>query len=89
MGNKAVLLASLGFDYLEVWCTRCPRRGRYWVASLMAEHGADIGLPALASILAADCPQQAATDLSQRSDWWLAGLRRVTTAARYWCLKMA
>ena len=89
MSNGAVLLASLNVDHLEVRCTRCPRRGRYRVAHLLAKHGVDIELPALASILAADCEQRAVTDLSQRSDWWLAGLRRVTTAARYWCLKMA
>ena len=68
MENGADLLASLGFERLEVSCTRCPRRGRFRVAHLLAKHGADIGLPALASILSADCPHRRATDLSRRCD---------------------
>ena len=61
MSNGAVLLASLNVDHLEVRCTRCPRHGRYRVAHLLAKHGVDIGLPALASLLAADYAQRRAT----------------------------
>ena len=68
VGNDAVLLSGLGFDHLEVRCTRCPRRGRFRVASLLAKHGADIGLPALALLLSADCPHRRVTDLSRRCD---------------------
>lgn len=42
---------------LEVACTRCERRGRYRVAWLIEHHGADMGLPELRTIIAADCPR--------------------------------
>ena len=74
----AVALASLAVDHLLVECTRCPRRGRYRVAGLLAEHGADIGLPMLASILSADCPQRRVTDLSRRCDLLFPQLLRAT-----------
>jgi hypothetical protein len=36
------------------------------IAWLIAEHGADIGLPDLAVKLAAGCPKASATDVSAR-----------------------
>jgi hypothetical protein len=51
---------------LEVACTRCERRGRYRLARLLAEHGADMKLPDLAQRLAADCPNAKAVALNER-----------------------
>lgn len=68
MALGVVPLASLDVDRLDVRCTRCSRRGRYRVAALLVKHGADIGLRALASLLAVDCQQRLATDLSKRCD---------------------
>jgi hypothetical protein len=53
---------------LEVAWRRCDRRGKLRLARLIAEHGADISLPELRTILAGDCPHA-------RSD-------RSTTSAR-------
>ena len=41
--------------HMEIACRRCDRRGRMRVDRLIAEHGADIGLPELAVKLAAMC----------------------------------
>jgi hypothetical protein len=51
---------------LEIACRRCDRHGRVRVARLIAEHGADIGLPDLAVKLAAGCPNASAADVSTR-----------------------
>jgi hypothetical protein len=43
-------------DMLEAWCHRWDRRGRLSLARLLAEHGANTGLPELRDVLAGDCP---------------------------------
>jgi len=48
---------------LDVACNRCDRRGRLRTARLMAEHGADLPIPALRQIVAADCPRMAAEQM--------------------------
>ena len=52
--------------HLEIACRRCARHGRMRVDRLIAEHGAEIGLPDLAVKLAAGCPNASATDVSAR-----------------------
>jgi hypothetical protein len=47
---------------LEVACSRCDRQGRLNAARLVAEHGADMPIPKLLRILAADCPRMQAAD---------------------------
>ena len=42
---------------LEVACSRCDRRGHLRLDRLIAEHGADMGLPVLGQLLAGDCPR--------------------------------
>ena len=42
---------------LEIACRHCDRRGRLRVAKLIAQYGADMRLPELRYILAADCPR--------------------------------
>ena len=53
-------------ERLEIRCTRCPRHGRVKLAKLIADHGADLGLPELAVRLAADCPKAQATSPAER-----------------------
>ena len=67
MTTQAVTLGALvgQVDRLEVRCKRCERQGRVRLARLIAEHGAELGLPDLAVYLAADCPK-AATNPAER-----------------------
>ena len=55
-------------ERLEVVCRRCDRWGRYRVARLIDEHGADMELPDLRRHLAADCPNAKALALPDRCD---------------------
>ena len=57
-------------DQLEVACTRCKRRGRYRLERLIAEHGAELGLPDLGArlVLASGCPRAKAASLQDRCD---------------------
>jgi hypothetical protein len=66
-GNVVTLASLVGtLDRLEVQCTRCSRRGRYRLARLIAEHGADTGLPELGSRLSADRPNAKAHAMHER-----------------------
>jgi hypothetical protein len=53
-------------ERLEIRCIRCPRQGRVKLGKLLAEYGPDLGLPDLAVLLAAGCPQATATDPSSK-----------------------
>jgi hypothetical protein len=59
-------LVEKNLDYLEVTCTKCPRRGRYSVARLLERHGADAKLTDWKSDITADCPRAKA---AKYSDW--------------------
>ena len=61
---------------LDVRCTRCDRAGRYRVANLIEQHGADFTLPELRRKLAADCPQAKAHLDRDRCDLVFPGLLR-------------
>jgi hypothetical protein len=66
-GRQAVRLGDVThLGHLEVACRRCDRRGRLRVARLIEQHGAGIGMPDLAVILAAGCPKADAADPSTR-----------------------
>ena len=43
-------------DVLRVECTKCPRKGRYSVAKLIAKHGRKGNMSAWVSDLKGDCP---------------------------------
>lgn len=64
----SITLAELvsKLDMLEVACHRCDRRGRLGVERLIAEHGADMGLPELRTLRAADCPRARAVTINDR-----------------------
>jgi hypothetical protein len=51
---------------LEIECAECDRYGRYRVARLIEQHGANFGLPYLREILARHCPRQHAASICER-----------------------
>ena len=57
--SGVILLGQVAqrLDVLDVECGRCARRSRFRITRLIAEHGPDIPMPALARVLAADCPR--------------------------------
>jgi hypothetical protein len=57
MSSGTTPLANYPGDVVELACSKCDRNGRYRKASLVAIHGAEIGLPDLRARIAADCPK--------------------------------
>jgi hypothetical protein len=57
MPTGAVPLIDYPAETVALACSKCERRGRYRKASLVAIHGAEIGLPDLRMRLAGDCPR--------------------------------
>jgi hypothetical protein len=55
-------------DVLVVECTKCPRKGRYNVAKLIARHGRDGNMSQWTSDLKGDCPRRHAHQLHERCD---------------------
>jgi len=53
---------------LQVACSRCERRGRYRLDTLIARHGADAGARVIVPELTADCPQRGSAALMGRCD---------------------
>jgi len=53
---------------LEVACSRCERRGRYRLDTLIARHGADAPVRVIVPELTADCPQRDSVVLMERCD---------------------
>jgi hypothetical protein len=45
---------------LSVACNRCDRAGHYSLPALIAEHGAECGIPTLLGLLSAECLNRAA-----------------------------
>jgi hypothetical protein len=60
--NGAVTLSDI-IDTIMMLEVACERRGRLRVAQLIAQHGAEMGLPELRHILASDCPRAGAGSL--------------------------
>ena len=61
MSGAVTLSAIAGkLRFLEITCSRCDRYGRLSIARLVREHGAEAALPALRSVIAADCPRMQA-----------------------------
>jgi hypothetical protein len=55
-------------EVLRIECTRCPRRGRYNVVKLVAQHGRRGNLIKWVSDLKGDCPKRDVSALHQRCD---------------------
>jgi hypothetical protein len=55
-------------DVLRIECTRCPRKGRYSVARLIAQHGRPGNMTMWVSNLKGDYPKRDAPQLHERCD---------------------
>ena len=64
-------------EMLRVECTRCPRKGRYSVAKLIAQHGLHGNMSKCVSDLRGDCPKRNAPHLHERCDLICPDLRKV------------
>jgi hypothetical protein len=49
-------LVDFPYVAVRIGCSRCARQGKYRLARLAEEHGADINLVELLSRISADCP---------------------------------
>ncbi len=58
MTDGAALLSETNSPLLDVFCSRCGRRGRYRIETLIDRFGADARLPDVASTLEEGCPQK-------------------------------
>jgi hypothetical protein len=52
MANGSFTLAQFPLDMVELACDKCGRRGRLSKARLIEEHGPDIALPDLRTMIA-------------------------------------
>ncbi len=68
MKDGALQLSDIAdkITMLEIACRRCERRGRLRMARLIEQYGADMRLPELRYILAADCPRVVADRVYDR-----------------------
>jgi hypothetical protein len=55
-------------DVLRVECTKCSRKGRYHVATLIEKHGRKANMMKWREMLSSDCPRRDAAGLSDRCD---------------------
>ena len=62
MSSGSITLAEVAerTPLLVIACTRCERAGRYRLDTLIAQHGADFGVPMLLRHLSAGCPKRLA-----------------------------
>jgi len=72
-GVVAATLRTLGeiasrASMLQVSCSRCERRGRCWLDTLIARHGADAGARVIVPALTAGWPQRNSPALIERSE---------------------
>ncbi len=59
-GSLSLNDVSKRFGMLEVRCCNCTRHGRLRIDKLIDEHGRDMSLPDLITILAGDCEHMTA-----------------------------
>ena len=65
MSSGSLSLAEIAerLPTLEVRCTKCDRRGRYRMATLIERYGADFAGPDLRDKLSVDCEKHDAAEL--------------------------
>ena len=56
-GTITLAQVAVKTTMLDIACSHCDRRGRLNVQKLIAEYGADIGLPELKGKLSKGCPR--------------------------------
>jgi hypothetical protein len=57
MPDMTFTLAEYPFDWIELACEACQRRGRLRKARLVEQYGADYGVARLRETLIKDCPK--------------------------------
>ncbi len=79
MPSGSLSLAQIAdlLDVVEVRCTKCDRRGRYRIATLIERYGADFAGPDLRKKLSADCEKHAAAEY-ERCDIYFPGMLDVS-----------
>ena len=65
-------------EYLDIACGRCDRRRRLRLDRLLAQYGADLPMPNLGRLLAADCPRLIADRIHDVCGWRFPGLSGVS-----------
>jgi len=68
---------SKRFHMLEVRCGKCTRSGRLRIDKLIDEHGRDMSLPDLRSVLAGDCEHNATAGLTDQCQVFYPQLREL------------
>ena len=78
MSTGSLTLAQIAdlLDVVEVRCTKCDRRGRYRIATLIERYGADFRGPDLRDRLSADCEKHGAAEY-ERCDLYFPDMLKV------------
>ncbi len=76
-GSHTLAEIALRLPMLAVRCTKCDRRGRYRMASLVERYGADFAGPNLREKLSADCEKHAAAEF-ERCDLFFPDMLKVS-----------
>ena len=75
-GSFSLAEISERLTVLEVRCTKCDRRGRYKMATLIERYGADFAGPDLRDRLSADCEKHGAAEY-ERCDLYFPDMLKV------------
>ena len=62
---------------VKAWCSKCDRRGRYRMSTLIERYGADFAGPDLWDKLSTDCEKHAAAEY-ERCDLYFPDMLKVT-----------
>ena len=79
MSTGSLSLAQIAdlLDMVEVRCTKCDRRGRYRITTLIERYGADFAGPDLRDKLSTDCEKHAAAEY-ERCDLYFPDMLKLT-----------
>ena len=81
MGSLTLDDVNRHFPMLEVRCGNCTRRGKLRIDTLIEEHGRDMSLPDLRTILAGDCDNKNAARRADRCQVFYPQLRELKREA--------
>ncbi len=76
-GSLSLAQIAARLPTLEVRCSKCDRRGRYRIATLIERYGADFAGPDLRDRLSADCAKHGAAEY-ERCDLYFPDMLRVS-----------